>query len=102
MDLASLLAGIVSTLQLLSKLTTSTIDDQFVGFLEAVRNSPALLEWVQSLLDANIPETALRSQSVPENAKAALALSGFDLATLVQYLPLLIEILRSFRRQPTP
>jgi len=93
MDLAALLGWLLVGLRLVAERTESTIDDEFVRFLEVVQNSPELLAWVQSLLEANIPDGALHATEPPESAKAALA--GFDWqAVLTTLLPLLLELLR--------
>lgn len=93
MDLAALLGWLLVGLRLIAERTETTIDDEFVKFVEAVKDSPELLAWVESLLEANIPDGALHSTAPPAGVQAALA--GFNWqSVLTTLLPLLLELLR--------
>jgi len=83
-------------------LTPITLDDIALAGLVALQNSPDLLAWIDSLVDAifsdSIPEGALPVTAVPESVRQALVARNFSADEIAAFLSLVMRLLEMFRR----
>jgi hypothetical protein len=100
MKLIELLGKALGLLRLLAAGTTTTLDDQAVELLQAIYDSPALLKWFEDLLKTAPldPTTGTLSMTAdpPEEIVQELRDRKIDWSKLVEYLPVLIQIVRAF------
>lgn len=101
MNFAQYLTFAVNVLSLFATKTLTTIDDKALSLLQAVQASPRMIEWLESLDDA-MPSDAMASTQLPDDVAAIVANDGFvsekfSAGDLLQYLPILLELLRAWR-----
>lgn len=95
-DLRVALGKALALLTILAATTATKVDDEIVGFLNAINDSPALLEWFQK----KFSDDAAGVLSVESDPPAALVeeikLRDVPWAKLVAALPTLIQIVKLF------
>ena len=95
-DIALILAAISSSLRYLADRTATILDDQFVDFIDAVRESPALLDFIRDLMKRDLPEGTLPQIGVDAEVKEAFEAAGFDWNMVIDVLlPVLLELIRN-------
>lgn len=94
MDLLDLLLKSLGFLKTLAQLTETKVDDEIVELLDAIAESPALLDWIKGLLDVGLDEAGQLSLvgEPPEAVALALKERKIDWAKLLEKLPAIISL----------
>lgn len=119
MDLKQILGIAINVLTVLAARTTSTVDDKLLTLLVALRDSPQLIDWLQSLLVAMgtkpggaMPLVDFQDEeltaafkasplvmqwSLPPQNGSAEQIGLPDLVKFIQYVPVLIELFKAIK-----
>ena len=82
----------------MARLTATELDDHLLVLIDAVRNSPQLMAWLEALLDST-PAGALPQLAATCPDHLELELGAIPWSKLLQLLPVLLEIIRAARPQ---
>lgn len=95
-DLRNVLSRSLGLLALLAAQTKTTIDDEVVALLQAIHDSPALLDWFQSKLAADASGVLSIETDPPEALVEEVRERKINWARLVELLPVLLQVAKTF------
>ena len=107
MNVANFVNFLVQALGVIAVRTETKLDDELQSFLKAVHESPALLAWIQSKVDAigddedGTPPTGgtggpFSMEALPSEVREKAELLG-GIGTFAKYLPVLLELYRIWK-----
>lgn len=101
MNLLETITIVINVLSLFAARTATTMDDKALDFLKAVKDSPALLAWLEGVLPqgdvAALDVNTLSAEQVTEGQQLVAA-AGLDWVKFIDMLPVIIGIIRQFRQ----
>lgn len=80
--------------------TKTTVDDMAVKVLELAAADSEVMDWLQELLLADGVK-ARSAVAIPPKVARKLAKKGLDVGTVIQYLPMILDLLKRFRDRKT-
>lgn len=97
LDLMGIFSSVLVALTWAAKQTETVVDDIAVKILKLASEDAEIGAWLSSMLQANGAKA--RSAVAPLSGKAQkkLAKAGLDVGTIVQYLPMILDLLKRFR-----
>jgi hypothetical protein len=98
MDILDILLKSLSFLKTLAALTATKVDDEIVELLQAIADSPALVDWLKGLIESTSDNEGVLSLIGEPSAEVTEALRErkIDWARLIEKLPALIALLKAF------
>lgn len=102
MNLLQTLTIVINTLTLFAARTATKVDDAALAFLQAVKDSPALLKWLEGVIphDADFTTLDVNALSVEQASEGQqlIAAAGLDWTKFIDMLPVIIGLIRQFRQ----
>lgn len=95
MDILNLLVKSLAFLKTLAALTAITVDDEIVALLEAIADSPALLDWLKGKIDADAAGVLSIETDPPQALVEEIGKRKIDWAKLIEKLPALIALVKA-------
>ena len=96
LNVDSILEHLINFLGLLAQQTATKVDDEAVELLKAIHEDPAVRDWFSGVVDAYPDDGRLPLIEAPAEVQASLAARGFDWQKVLEALPILIALVRTF------